>query len=164
MATMEELIKAFSENLSAVQKLKKEMDEIQSEISPDIKNVHSKSQALLGEIGRVAEEYFKQMSVREAEFDQKVKDALAQIEQAKQERSTNTAAPQPVQKNDSSVKASYKVVGAKVEIKFDGIPSVEIRNQLKEHKFGWSKNNGVWVGNADKHPENVALAKKLAGQ
>lgn len=37
-----------------------------------------------------------------------------------------------------------------LEIKFDGKPSEDIRNVLKEHKFRWHSKKGVWYGKADR--------------
>lgn len=69
-----------------------------------------------------------------------------------------------IKKTRFSMVVTYRIVGNKVEIKFDQIPSEEIRAELKAHKFGYSKADRVWRGNADKHPENVALAKRLASE
>ena len=37
-----------------------------------------------------------------------------------------------------------------LEIKFNGKPSEDIRNMLKEHKFRWHSKKGVWYGKADR--------------
>ena len=46
-----------------------------------------------------------------------------------------------------------------LEIKFDGKPSENVRNVLKENKFRWHKVKGVWYGKADKQTIIEALDK-----
>lgn len=169
---IENLIKSFSESVKLVQKVKAQMDEIQEQISPEIKNVHSKSQALLNEIGKSAEEVYKKIDAREEQIDEKYKETLAKIDEKISSIGSARVTPlvaQPtfVAPSRSSSKiegCTYKFVDGKVEIKFEQIPPQNVRNLLKEHKFGWSRAKAVWVGNADRHPENVTLAKKLAGE
>lgn len=168
---IEDLIKSFSESVKLVQKVKAQMDEIQDQISPEIKNVHSKSRALLDEIGKNAEEVFKKLDAREELVDEKCKDALEKIEKKLNEAGSvrvATVTTKPVvapKTSDNKIEGcSYKLVDGKVEIRFERVPSEAIRNRLKERKFGWSRNKCAWIGNADRHPENVKLAKELAGE
>ena len=56
---IENLIKSFSESVKLVQKVKAQMDEIQDQISPEIKKGQSRSLELLNEIGKSAEDVFK---------------------------------------------------------------------------------------------------------
>ncbi|WP_297701466.1 hypothetical protein [uncultured Fibrobacter sp.] len=170
---IENLIKSFSESVKLVQQVKAQMDEIQDQISPEIKNVHSKSQQLLNAIGANAEEVFKKLDEREELVDEKCKAALEKIDQKMSEIGKVQAPSSVVTKpavvtpktSDNKVEGcSYKLIDGKVEIRFERIPSVAVRNRLKEHKFGWSKAKAAWIGNADRHPENVTLAKELAGE
>ena len=169
---IENLIKSFSESVKLVQKVKAQMDEIQGQISPEIKNVHSKSQQLLNAIGANAEEVFKKLDEREELVDEKCKAALEKIDQKMSEMGRvqvpSSVEHSPVvtpKTSDNKVDGcSYKLIDGKVEIRFERIPSVAVRNRLKEHKFGWSKAKAAWIGNADRHPENVTLAKELAGE
>lgn len=169
---IENLIKSFSESVKLVQQVKAQMDEIQDQISPEIKNVHSKSRALLDEIGKNAEEVFKKLDEREELVDEKCKAALEKIDQ-KMSEVGNVQAPSsvvvkpvvtPKQLGNKVEGCTYKLVDGKVEIRFDRIPSEAVRNRLKEHKFGWSRAKAAWIGNADRHPENVKLARELAGE
>ena len=169
---IENLIKSFSESVKLVQKVKAQMDEIQGQISPEIKNVHSKSQQLLNAIGANAEEVFKKLDEREEMVDEKCKAALEKIDQKMSEMGRvqvpSSVEHSPVvtsKTSDNKVEGcSYKLVDGKVEIRFERIPSESVRNRLKEHKFGWSRAKAAWIGNADRHPENVTLAKELAGE
>lgn len=169
---IENLIKSFSESVKLVQQVKAQMDEIQDQISPEIKNVHSKSRALLDEIGKNAEEVFKKLDEREELVDEKCKAALEKIDQ-KMSEVGNVQVPSsvgakpiatPKPPNNKVEGCSYKLVDGKVEIRFNHIPSEAVRNRLKEHKFGWSRAKAAWIGNADRHPENVKLARELAGE
>lgn len=169
---IENLIKSFSESVKLVQKVKAQMDEIQEQISPEIKKVHSMSQRLMDEIGKNAEEVFKKLDEREEQVDEKYKDVLLKIDQKVDGMGTARAEaagnPQPVvapsKPNNKFVRCSYKLIDGKVEIRFTGTPHEAIRDRLKEHKFGYSRARATWIGNADKHPENVELAKELAGE
>ena len=169
---IENLIKSFSESVKLVQKVKAQMDEIQEQISPEINNVHSKSQALLNEIGKNAEEVYKKLDAREEQIDEKYKETLAKIDEKIKSIGSAGVAPSvaqptfiaPSRSNTKIEGCTYKLVDGKVEIKFEQIPPPNVRNRLKEHKFGWSRAKAVWIGNADRHPENVLLAKELAGE
>lgn len=169
---IENLVKSFSESVKLVQKVKAQLDEIQEQISPEIKNVHSKSQELLNAIDANAEEVFKKLAEREERIDEKYKDVLLKIDQKVSEmgtvRTEPAGNPQPVEvppKPSNKVEGcSYKLIDGKVEIRFGRIPPEAIRNRLKEHKFGYSRARAAWIGNADIHPENVELAKELAGE
>lgn len=169
---IENLINSFSESVKLVQKVKAQMDEIQDQISPEIKNVHSKSQQLLNAIGVNAEEVFKKLDAREELVDEKCKAALEKIDQKMNEigkaQVPSSVVSKPVVAPETSDNkfegCSYKLVDGKVEIRFDRVPSEAVRNRLKQHKFGWSRAKAAWIGNADKHPENVAFAKELAGK
>ena len=157
---IENLIKSFSESVKLVQQVKAQMDEIQDQISPEIKNVHSKSQDLLKEIEKRKDEALKKLDERKELVDEKCKDALEKIDKKMSE--IGNVPPPPITPNPSGVGVTF--VDGKVDIRFEQVPSVAIRNRLKEHKFGWSKAKCAWIGNADKHPENVILAKELAGE
>ena len=169
---IENLVKSFSESVKLIQKVKAQMDEIQEQISPEIKNVHSKSQELLNAIGANAEEVFKKLDEREEQIEKKYADVLLKIDQkvgkmetVRAEPADNSLPVEAPQKTSSKFEGcSYKLVDGKVEIRFGRIPPEAIRNRLKEHKFGYSRARAAWIGNADKHPENVTLAKELAGE
>ena len=161
---IEKLINSFSESVKLVQKVKAQMDEIQGQISPQIKNVQSMSQKLLNAIGTNAEEVFKKLDEREEQVDEKYKDALDEIEQKKENQGPLPPEPEEliVGKVDG---CSYRVVDGKVEVRFSRVlPSTRVKEVLKKHRFGWSKTKVAWIGNADRHPENVKLAKELAGE
>ena len=169
---IENLVKSFSESVKLIQKVKAQMDEIQEQISPEIKNVHSKSQELLNAIGANAEEVFKKLDEREEQIEKKYADVLLKIDQkvgnmetVRAEPADNSLPDESPQKTSSKFEGcSYKLIDGKVEIRFGRIPPEAIRNRLKEHKFGYSRARAAWIGNADKHPENVTLAKELAGE
>lgn len=177
---IENLIKSFSESVKLVQQVKAQMDEIQDQISPEIKNVHSKSQQLLNAIGANAEEVFKKLDEREELVDEKCKAALKEINEKVNEirmgqkpSSGDSGSVKPSKTNEITEPdvgrvegCSYRIVdgGRKVEVRFAQIPPTKVREILKKHKFGWSGANAAWTGNADRHPENVELARKLAGE
>lgn len=172
---IEKLINSFSESVKLVQKVKAQMDEIQGQISPQIKNVQSMSQKLLNAIGTNAEEVFKKLDEREEQVDEKYKDALDEIEQKKKkvldeiEQKKENQGPLPPEPEELIVGkvdgCSYRVVDGKVEVRFSRVlPSTRVKEVLKKHRFGWSKTKVAWIGNADRHPENVKLAKELAGE
>ena len=112
------------------------------------------------------------MKFMKNKLKKKYADVLLKIDQKVGKMGTVRAEPadnpQPVEvppKPSNKVEGcSYKLIDGKVEIRFERIPSVAVRNRLKEHKFGWSKAKAAWIGNADRHPENVTLAKELAGE
>ena len=176
MTTIEDLTKSFTESLSLIQQLKSQMDEIQSVVSPEIKNIHSKSQELLNEIGKSAEDVFKQLDQREEDFNKKYDDAIESIGKKAEDAAKNLSSPTiqvsastPVLETKGNSMfyvsgSSYRMADGKVEVKFSGIPPVFVREKLKSQKFGWSKAKAVWIGNADRHPENVQLAKEITGQ
>ena len=51
-----------------------------------------------------------------------------------------------------------------LEIKFDGKPSEAVRNVLKEHKFRWHKQKGIWYGKADRTDIVKALREAYQSQ
>lgn len=175
MTTIENLTKSFAESLSLIQQLKSQMDEIQSVVSPEIKNIHSKSQELLNEIGRNAEVVFKQLDQREEDFNKKYDEAIELIGKKVEETTKNISSatiqvpastPASEMKNRSVFfvpGSSYRINDGKVEVKFSGIPPESVREKLKSQKFGWSRMKAAWIGNADRHPENVKLAKEITG-
>ena len=184
---IENLIKSFSESVKLVQKVKAQMDEIQDQISPEIKKGQSRSLELLNEIGKSAEDVFKKLDEREEllaeheeKWNEKCKDAFEKIDQKMSEIGNVrvpppegpklVVTPKPIVTTEPDVGkvegCTYRIVegGRKVEVRFAQIPSTKVREILKKHKFGWSGAKAAWTGNADKHPENVELAKKLAGK
>ena len=51
-----------------------------------------------------------------------------------------------------------------LEIKFDGKPSEAVRNVLKEHKFRWHKQKGIWYGKAERTDIVKALREAYQSQ
>lgn len=179
MASVEDLTKTLSSTLTAIAKLKARTEEMQASVGPEIKAGLGEAKALFAALEETAKNVMEKLSDEKSAIDQKCQEVMASISKERGEidaivkklikqngQNVNAETDREKQSENKpaskTIECSYTIKNGKVEVKFNGVPSEEIRAELKQHKFGWSKQDCVWRGNADKHPENIELAKRLS--
>lgn len=85
-----------------------------------------------------------------------------EAEAEKKQATTEPSAPEQAEENDSlKVEVSYNEEKNGIELKFDGKPEPEVREQLKANSFRWSKYQELWY--AKDTPERRAFAECFNG-
>lgn len=79
MTSIEELAKSFSESLSLIQDLKKQLDKIKNEISPEIKRMSDESRSRFEMFEKNTQDILQEMEQRAAKFDYNCRTILESI-------------------------------------------------------------------------------------
>lgn len=79
MTSIEELAKSFSESLSLIQDLKKQLDEIKNEISPEIKRMSDESRSRFEMFEKKTQNILQEMEQGAAKFDYNCRTVLESI-------------------------------------------------------------------------------------
>ena len=89
MTSIEELAKSFSESLSLIQDLKKQLDEIKNEISPEIKRMSDESRSRFEMFEKKTQDILQEMEQGAAKFDYNCRTVLESIAQHEKEFNKN---------------------------------------------------------------------------